>query len=75
MSKNLKPIASQKLPVPYSLASITAPPKGSHTPCEEDQHREMDLHCPGDPDQTILCFNALEPHGQKQFLGMFHIHH
>lgn len=53
--KNLKPMASQKLPVPYGLDSITAPSKGSPAPYEEGQHREMHLHGPGDPDQTVLC--------------------
>lgn len=53
--KKLKPMASQKLPVLYGLDSITAPSKGSPAPYEEGQHREMHLHGPGDPDQTVLC--------------------
>lgn len=62
--KKLKRMASQKLPVPYSLDSLSAPSK-EEAPYEEAQHREMHLHSPGDPGQIVLCFNALESCGQK----------
>lgn len=41
---------------------------------EEVQLREMHLHGPGDPDQTVLSFNALESCGWKQLLRVLHIH-
>lgn len=67
-------MASQKLPVPYSQGSITALSKGSPA-VYEGQHREMHSQGPGDPDQIVLCFNALELCGQRQLLGVFHINH